>query len=223
MNRLAVSLIAMFALLAGAARSQGQGRGFFGSGPDDGGLGGSGGFVETALRQLVQPGVRKQLDLNDNQYQSVNELSQMYTSKLRETRELSKGLDPADRMAKMRGFHKEFNEPALTKIRETLNREQMDRLRSITYQRMGPLAFREQEVRERLNLTQPQREKIDGILHDYDRDRGEIRALISDDRKAALEKFAELNKRTVDKILAELTEEQVKTWKDFIGPPAPSS
>jgi hypothetical protein len=107
------------------------------------------------------------------------------------------------------------NEAAVAKI---LSPEQLGRLRQIALQFQGPMAFREPEVAAALKLTAKQREQMGAIEADLFFDKEDCHAGSSPAGPPARRHEA-VPKAAVERMLAVLTEEQAKRWKEMTGEP----
>src|SRR5262245_41195398 len=122
-------------------------------------------------------------------------------------------------MKKMTEFGKEMNESTLKAIGEFLKPEQVTRIKQISYQTMGAMAFADPEIAKKLNLTDAQKEEIKTINDESRETMREIRQGFQDDREGTMKKMAEHRKETLNKVVAKLNDEQQKTWKEMTGTP----
>jgi hypothetical protein len=202
--------LGLVAMLAGPAMAQGRGRGF-------GGFGAGGNLAMLAANTSVQ----KELKLDDQQIERAKELAQKTGEEMREKMQGLQDLEKADRRTKMMEISREVNASALKGVSEFLKPEQLTRLTQISYQQQGIMAFNNPEVAKKLNLTDSQKTEIQEIARESrGGGRGGFnRDATPEERKAAMQKFAEQRKATLAKALATLNDEQQKTWKELIGAP----
>ena len=193
--------LGLLAMLAGPAMA--QGRGGFGRG---GGLG----------TLLGNASVQKELKLDDQQIEKAKEVADKDREKGQEMRETLQGLEGEERMTKMRELMKERNEATLKAAGAFLKPEQVTRLKQISHQQMGIMAFSDPEVAKKLNLTESQKSDIQAIAQEMNEKRPS-REDFQDDREAAMKKMQELNKEAMAKVESKLNDEQQKTWKELIG------
>ncbi len=113
----------------------------------------------------------------------------------------------------------EVNASSLKSAGEFLKPEQITRLKQISNQQRGAMAFGDPEVAKKLNITEAQKADIKTIQDEAGQERRAIFQEAQDDREAAMKKMAELNKKTLTKIEAKLNDEQQKTWKEMLGAP----
>ena len=97
-------------------------------------------------------------------------------------------------------------------LAEGLKPEQMKRLNQIMWQKGGvATASNDPDVQAALKLTDDQKEKIKTI-------RADTRKAITDLGQGNAEKRAELQKKSGEDVVALLTDDQKKAWKDLVGP-----
>ncbi len=203
-----LSLVAMLAAPAFA-----QGRGGFGM------FGGGGG-----LSMLIgNASVQKELKLDDQQTEKAKDFAQKTMEKISgEIREKSQGLQdlsPEEQREKRQAITKEFNEATIKAAGAFLKPEQITRLKQVSYQAQGAMAFRDPEVVSKLNLTDSQKSDIQAINQESMSQMREIFQTAQDDREGAMKKMTELRKETLEKVAAKLNDEQQKSWKELIGAP----
>jgi len=196
--------LGLVALIAGPAAAQGQGRGF--------GRGGN-------LAQLLgNSSVQQELKLDDRQADKAKELSEKMGEKARENRETLQGLEGEERQKKQQEFTREINEATTKVMGEFLKPEQVARLRQISNQVRGAMAFSDPEVANKLNLTDSQKTDIQEIVRGS-REKMPSREDFQSDREAAMKKMQEVNKETLSQVESKLNDEQRKTWKELLGAP----
>jgi hypothetical protein len=198
--------LGLVALLAGPAFAQG-GRGF--------GMMGGGGVAMLIGNESVQ----KELKLDDTQVTKAKELADKNREKMTAAREELQNLDQEERRAKMTELQKEMNESSLKAIGEFFKPEQVARLKQISCQTRGAMAFSDPEIAKKLNITDAQKEEIKTISEESMAAMREIGQGFQDDREGTMKKMAEHRKETLGKIVAKLNDEQQKTWKEMIGAP----
>jgi hypothetical protein len=197
----------LVALLAGPALAQGQGRGY--------GMMGGGGVSMLIGNESVQ----KELKLDDTQVTKAKELADKNREKATAFREETKDLDQEERRTKSAEMRKEMNESTLKAVAEFLKPEQVARLKQISYQTMGAMAFADPDIAKKLNITDAQKEEIKTINDESMATMREIGQGFQDDREGTMKKMAEHRKETLNKIVAKLNDEQQKTWKEMTGTP----
>jgi hypothetical protein len=197
-----VLALGLVALLAGQATAQGQGRRGFG------GMGGYGMLLGNAS-------VQKELKLEDQQVEKAKGVAEKIRNEMNSKLE---GLEGQERFTKMREIGPELNESALKSASEFLKPEQIARLKQISVQVRGAMAFSDAEVAKKLNLTDSQKTDIQQVIQDS-RSEMPSREDFQNDREAATQKMREVNKATLAKAESKLNDEQQKTWKELLGAP----
>jgi hypothetical protein len=101
---------------------------------------------------------------------------------------------------------------------EVLKPDQARRLRQISFQVGGPLAFRDPDITNSLQLTADQKTKIQGI---EDEARRQLRELLQagGNRDDARRKALDVLNKSREKLIGLLTSEQVARWEKLIGKP----
>ncbi len=150
------------------------------------------------LTLLSHPVVKEELAISEEQQKQISELSKVLVEQRRHLRELPP-LTPEDRTRELEKLAQENRK----RVSGILRPEQSARLKEISLQVRGSKAFRDKEVIETLGITAEQRERVDGILREgWGRRRSD-----------------EPRKRSIDRILAELNDEQRAKWTTMIGVP----
>jgi Spy/CpxP family protein refolding chaperone len=199
--------LGLVALLAGPALAQG-GRGGFG-------MMGGGGVSGLIGNESVQ----KELKLDDTQVTKVKEIAEKNREKRTAAREENQGLDQEERMKKQLELTKELNESTLKAVAEFFKPEQVTRLKQISHQVMGAMAFADPEIAKKLNITDAQKDEIKSINDESRSAMQELFQGFQDDREGTMKKIQEHRKETLAKVVAKLNDEQQKTWKELTGAP----
>jgi Spy/CpxP family protein refolding chaperone len=209
-----VLALGLAALLAGPIQAQ---RGRFGGGPGGGSL-------------LENQSVQKELKLSDEQIKKVKDITQSIREKHREELDgLFKQGPQADR-EKMQEVFKAIREETTKALADVLKPEQSKRLKEITLQDQGARAFNDEEVQKALKLSDEQKEKVKTINEDAAKERQQLfprgggggaggRRADPGAFEEMQKKMAALNKETMEKVTAVLTDDQKKAWKDLTGEP----
>jgi Spy/CpxP family protein refolding chaperone len=199
--------LGLVAMLAGPALAQGGGRGM--------GMMGGGGVAMLIGNESVQ----KELKLDDTQVTKAKELADKNREKMMAAREETKDLDQEERRTKMTELNKEISDSTLKAIGEFFKPEQVARLKQISYQTRGAMAFSDPEIAKKLNITDAQKDEIKSITDESNAAMRELFAGFQDDREGTMKKIAEHRKETLAKVVAKLNDEQQKTWKEMTGAP----
>lgn len=205
----------LVALMAGpASAQQGRGGGGFGGGM---GMGmGMGGHVNL----LGNPGVQKELKLDEGQIEKSTELVAETREKMMALGSQIGDLQGPERMTKMRELAKPIQDEALKTAGAFLKPEQLKRLHQIEIQQRGPSgALADAAIAKKLKVTPEQETKVKAIMAEMQEGMNELRAAAGQDRQAMMQKFTALRKETNAKVVALMSEEQQKMWKEMTGEP----
>jgi hypothetical protein len=198
--------LSLVAMIAGPAAAQGQGRGF--------GRGGS------LAGLLANESVQKELKLDDAQTTKAKETAEKIGAEAREKfTALGQDLPQEERREKMMAITNEINEATLKAVGEYLKPEQITRLKQISYQQRGAMAFTDPEIAKKLNITDAQKTEIQTIVQESFGKMNTIREEHQGDREGMMKAMTELRKETLAKAEAKLNDEQQKTWKEMLGTP----
>ena len=177
---------------------------------------GRGGMRGGAGMLLGNPGVQKELKLNEEQTKKIQELVTKNGEKMREAFQ-------AGDQEKTQEVMKEIAAETDKFIKATLNADQQKRLKQIQRQQMGPGAFADEETAKELKLTDEQKEDIKKINEDLGNQMREAFQGVDfqdqEARQAAQKKIQGIRKEAMEKITKMLTPDQKKAWKDMTGEP----
>jgi Spy/CpxP family protein refolding chaperone len=206
-------VVAVAALALPALAQRGPGFGMFGGG----------GIGQLATNKSVQ----KELKLTDDQVKKIDTAIKEIREKHQDDFAKLRDLDQSERFEKMRELQKTVSEEQSKELKTILDEKQMKRLKQIALQQRGPMAFADEEIQKELKLTDDQKDKIKTINDDAMQEMREAGQnafnpdATDEEKKAAFkklnEKRQEINKETMKKIDAVLTDEQKKSWKDMVG------
>ena len=195
--------LGLVALIAGPAAAQGRG-----------GFGNRGGVAQL----LGNASVQQELKLDDKQIEKAKELAEKAGEKQREARESLQGLQGEEAQKKRAEIQREITTWATKEMGEFLKADQVARLKQISLQQRGAMAFSDPEVAQKLNITDAQKTEIQEIAQGA-REKMPSREDFQSDREAAMKKMQEVNKETLSQIETKLNDEQKKTWKEILGAP----
>jgi hypothetical protein len=209
MRTLCKSIVALglVALMAGPAMAQ-QGRG--------GGRGEFGGGLGMLLKNAS---VQQELKLDASQTEKAKEVAEKAREKFQAKRESFESLHGEERFKKMQELNKEVNAEVNKQIKEFLTTEQIDRLHQIQHQLQGARAFADENVQEKLKLTDAQKTEIREVVQASHAEAHKIWEDAHADREAMMAKMAEHRKETLAKVESKLTDEQKAAWKEMLGAP----
>jgi hypothetical protein len=195
----------LVAALSGPAMAQGRG-GF--------GMGGGG-----PVGLLANPGVQKELKLDASQTEKATALATETREKMMGLRDQLQGLQGQEAQAKRQELMKPINEGAMKSAHAFLKPEQIKRLHEISLQQQGANALTDSAVAKKLGITDEQAAKVKTILADSQSEMRDLFQSAGDDRQAAMAKVQTLRKETNAKVMALMTADQKKTWKEMTGEP----
>ena len=192
-----------------AAPAMAQGRGGFG------GQGGMGGPVNL----LANPAVQKELKLDEAQVEKATKLATETREKMQGLRSQLEGLQGQEAQTKRAELAKPINDEAMKTAHEFLKADQVKRLHQIELQQRGANALTDSAVAKKVGITDEQATKVKTILADSQTEMRDLFSAAGDDRQAAMAKIQTLRKETNTKVMALLTDDQKKTWKEMTGEP----
>jgi DNA-binding transcriptional MerR regulator len=180
----------------------------------------------------VNPVLKEELNITDDQADKLKEAMQPIREKQREA---FQGFRPGgerpteEQMRERREQMEKMAEETKTAVESALKPEQVKRLRQINIQLQGPRAFTTKEVQEALQLTDDQKEQIQGIVSEFGRDVMEVtragfgrggqqdpeafRQRMQENQR----KIAALTKEAEEKVHEKLTDEQKSKLKELHG------
>jgi len=216
-----VLTVSLAIALAGSASAQrqpgGQGRGFGGGGI---------GFL------ISNEAVQKELKMEKEQVDKANETVKTIRDKHADEFTKLRDLAAEERRTKMTELTKTVNDETLKAVGEVLKPEQMTRLKQIELQRAGFAAYSRADVQTALKLNDEQKEKVKTITEEGNKAIRELMPMVTPGaggrpaRGAGgaggaggpnAEKITALRKETTEKIVAVLTDDQKKSWKEMTG------
>ena len=197
---LALGLVALSASPALAQRGGGFGRG--------------GGAM-----LLSNKGVQQELRADDAQAEKLDALAQEIGQKQREEFQKLQDLPDDQRREKMMELGRSMNTEVHKRLPEILRPQQVKRFTQIQLQSAGVNAFATPHVEDELKLTSDQKSKIHEINEDLNQSMRDAFSAGQSDREAAMQKITQLRKQGMDKVVALLTDDQKKAWRDMTGEP----
>jgi hypothetical protein len=216
-------VVGLAVLMAGPTMAQeqkgrrGQGKGGAGAGQGRGGMFGGRGML------LANPAVQTEIKATDEQKEKIGELARKQGEA---QRELGFDASPEERN-KLRQKNADEQEKF---AKDNLKPDQLKRYHQIKWQQDGVLAFKEPEVQTALKLTGDQKEKLNALAEDFNKDMRELmpmggrrggggKAGGGGDFQAQMQKINTLRKETMVKAEKVLTDSQQKEWKELLGKP----
>jgi periplasmic protein CpxP/Spy len=181
------------------------------------GRGGRGGFGmgQQGPTLIFNKSVQEELKLTDDQKTSVTKLQGKQREAMQKARE-----DAGGDFAKMQEAMQAFRQEMGKEINTILKPEQQKRFKQIQVQVGGAQALQSPEVAKELNLTDKQKEEIQGILQDSRRDVMEIFKDAAGDperMRTAMQKTQKINQDATAKALKVLNSDQQTKYKEMAG------
>jgi Spy/CpxP family protein refolding chaperone len=181
------------------------------------GFGGRGFGVQFLVRNKS---VQKELKLSDDQVKKIDEAVARIDAKHTEEFKTAKNIeDKKERFEKFGEIQKTVSEEVMKDLGDILSADQTKRLKEIEVQVRGPRVFQNAELQKDLNLTDDQKDKIKTILEDTDKDLQDVRQSNQGNFEEIAKKTRAINKESLEKIVAVLTPDQKKAWKEKTGEP----
>ncbi len=202
----AVAAFGMMAALASPAMAQGRG-----------GMGG--GMMGGAAGLIGNPSIQKELKLDEAQIKKAGEVAQDARAKMQDLRSSLDGLEGEARTKKMQELGRSSNEEAILTLGTFLKPEQLKRYKEISLQQRGASALSDPAIVSALKVTDEQAGKVKTILADSQSQMREIQQSAGDDRQGAMQKMLTHRKETQTKVMALMTDDQKKSWKEMTGEP----
>jgi len=181
------------------AQAQGRGRGMMG------------GYL-----LLANKSVQQELKLDDKQVEKVNSVVMDVGAKMREKMQ---DIPQEERFQKLPQIRREANAEIKSAVKDVIKPEQFTRLDQIVNQQMGVQAFSEPDIQDKLKLTADQKSKVSEINQDTMDKTRELFQSANGDFASVRDKMTTLRKESLDKVVAVLTADQKKTWKELTGEP----
>ncbi len=126
-----------------------------------------------------------------------------------------------EREQKLNEHRKNAREKLGKHLKEVLKPEQLTRLRQVTLQQEGGFGLGEEDVRKELKISQEQMQKFMAITQEL---QNKIQALVKEAQSGVNPEQLRPNiekarKDHAKKLEAALTDDQMKQWKELLGPP----
>jgi hypothetical protein len=182
-------------------------------------FGGGGG-----LQLLRIAEVQKELKMTPEQVGKIDAKQQEVRQAMQELRQgggnqqqLSEE-DRAKRTAKMQEIQTKA-------VKDILDEKQVKRFNELQLQQQGPLALARKDIADELKLTDEQKQKIVKIQTDMNEERRaamqgvNFQEMSEEERAKMMTKMQDMQKAAGDKVVAVLTDEQKKKWKEMTGEP----
>jgi hypothetical protein len=169
---------------------------------------------------LRHPGVQAQLKVSKEQNDKVRQVSDNVRKKYEaEFEKMEKMATPDERTLFKRNLSQRIISDVTKELPSILTPEQMKRLQQISLQQSGLQAFDEKMVRDKLNLTKEQQEKIQKIKEDTKEEYFAIRKDANMNFEVSRKKDHEFKQKNLQAALQLLNDEQNRQWRELVGEP----
>jgi hypothetical protein len=194
-------------------------------------MGGSGGaptLLDTAGMLLRAEEVQKELELLDDQKAKLKAVSDEVREEMQKQGEKLRDLSQEERSAKFAELRKDFSAKITAKLNEVLLPHQMERVKQLAVQRLGPMALGDPDVQQKLKITDEQKEKMQAVRESITNsarelfgNRESLQNLDENARRKRFEemreKFGKLRSEAEGKALEILTADQKDTLEKMKG------
>jgi hypothetical protein len=164
---------------------------------------------------FTDPGVRQQLNLNENQFNALNRSYQDAFRRYNDgLRGLNSSLTEQQRMRQMQQLQRQFRDDFGRSLDTTLtNPQARTRFDQLNRQFIGFNAFNDQAIQQQLNLTPQQRQQLQRLAGDWRRQlrTGRGNAGLTQDQ------WARMSSQYWDQLNSVLTPQQQQTWTQLTG------
>jgi Spy/CpxP family protein refolding chaperone len=215
-------LAAAFAVsVAGAAQAQRQPGG-------QGGRGGMGFQQPLHILLLSNADLQKELKITDDQKKGLKDVMDKAEALNKKMQEAFGGGGGREAFQAIQEERTKLAEEAKAAAEKALTEDQKKRVKQIEVQRMGMMAFANDDVVKALKVTDDQKAKLKSIGEEVQKEIGDLRREYGGGGggRPDPEKMAEMAKKTkaitdeaMEKVTKELSDDQKKAWKELTGEP----
>jgi hypothetical protein len=180
-----------------------------------------GGVSQTPF--FSDPGVRQQLNLNDNQFNTLNRAYQNAYSRFNQgVSGLNNNLSDQQRMQQMQQLEGQFNSDFGRSVNSTITDSRMrNRFGQLNRQFSGLNAFNDPAIRQQLNLTSAQQQQLRRLSGEFRRQMVDWRrnqnGNNSVNNAALQQQWAQLRSQYQDQLNSILTPQQQQIWSTQVG------
>jgi eukaryotic-like serine/threonine-protein kinase len=178
-------------------------------GPPPGSFGPGSNLAELAL----QKSVREQLKLTSEEVDHLKPLVDEITHTRGTAWRAARDLEPDERRKKLI----ELTPKTDKMVSDVVEPAKFKRLKQISWQVQGPMAFRDPEVISGLQMTADQQKECDRLRREGREEMGKLFQGILSINANLLDKARDISDATRDKIVALLTPEQKTKWTEMLG------
>jgi hypothetical protein len=171
---------------------------------------------------FTDTGARRQLNLNDNQFNSLNSSYQNAYSRYNQAvRQLSPNLTPQQREQHLQQLQAQFNQNLSGTVNSTLTDPQTrSRFDQLNRQYMGFNAFNDPTIRRQLNLTPQQVRQLRTLSNNWRQQLQQFRQGAGNDLGSVDQgQWAQMQQQAMAQLNGVLTPEQQQMWSQQTGQP----
>jgi len=165
------------------------------------------------------PDVRKQLNLNNDQYNGLNKSYEQYWSQYQKGLSGLGNMDEQTRAQQAQELRNNFNSQVMKSAQGVLTPEQVQRFNQLNLQSQGGNAFNDPTVQQKLNLTADQKAKLRALSQQQDQTMSNLQKQYGTDPQAARQQYDASRKQYNDSVNAILNQQQQQTWQQLTGQP----
>jgi hypothetical protein len=173
------------------------------------------------LRQpglLRIPEVQKELMLSPEDIERTGRLAQNASEKYRLSMEEVRGVEDSRRNDKQKECEKALNKEIADSLADLLTPKQLTRFRQIELRWRGPAALEDDEVHQRLKLSDEQRRTVARLAEDARRALSNAPGTAQPASTSAGGRM-QIQQRYMDQVIDVLNDEQKAAWKILTGEP----
>jgi DNA-binding MarR family transcriptional regulator len=167
--------------------------------------------------------VQEDLKLTPEQKETLEQHLQELHPDLMQFFQKIDGLSGEEREKELKAYRPKVQEKLAAVLKETIKKDQRQRLDQLELQREGPLALwhGDVEIGKTLKITDQQRKQFMAVVQDMQK---KVQPLIKEAQSGGnpeeiRPKMMKIRKEHEDKIEALLTDGQMKQWKEMLGKP----
>jgi hypothetical protein len=168
------------------------------------------------------PGVRRQLNMNNTQFNSLNRAYQnAYNRYNQATRNLAPNLNEAQRAQQLQQLQSQFNSDLAGTVNGTFtNPQTLNRYNQLNRQFMGFNAFNDPQVRQQLNLSADQMRQLRTLNNNWRQQLQQFRRGAGNDlSNVNQQQWSQMWQQYATQLNGVLTPDQQQTWAQLVGQP----
>jgi hypothetical protein len=171
---------------------------------------------------FADPNVRRELNLNDNQFNALNRSYLDAWGNFNQGRgSLNDNLTPQQRAQQMTQLQNRFNQDFGRSVDTTFNDPRIrNRFNQLNFQFRGASAFNDPMIQRQLNLSDAQQRDFRRLSNEWRQQLQRLRRAGNDaNPQSAQQQFAQMQQQFNDQMLSVLTPQQQQQWNQAVGSP----